>query len=309
MFGIITAFAIILVVIAVGYLLSRVGVIRGDTDRGVINRVAFYAAVPALVFSEVAQTQATDIFSPVIGVTFLATAVTAVLYCVISVIFLRRDIPTTASGAGSAVYVNAVNIGLPVMVYVIGHATFMAPIMVMQVLIFTPIMLAGLAAGGKGGQKVGVREIIQRSLLSPIVLASAAGLVFSLGPWEIPEPVLAPVSILGGAAIPLILMSFGASLGSTRVLESRPDRPSVLTATVIKLVGMPLIAWLLGLAFGLGTEELYAVVILAALPTAQNVYNFAATYDKGTIVARDTVFITTFAALPVMLAVALLFGR
>lgn len=304
MAGIVTAFAIILIVIAVGYLLTRYGIIRGDGDRDVMNRIAFYGAVPALVFAEVAQTELSEIFSPVIGVTFLATLATALLYCLISVLFLHRDIPTTAAGAGASVYVNAVNIGLPVMTYVIGHGNYMAPIMVMQAVIFTPPILAGLAAGG-----VSLKQVLQRSLLSPIVLASAAGLVFPLGAWTVPEPVLAPFIILGGAAVPLVLLSFGASLGATKVLQVREDRASVLTATAIKLAAMPLIAWLLGLLFALSTEELYAVVILAALPSAQNIYNFAATYGKGVIVARDTVFITTFAALPVMLAIAMLFGR
>lgn len=304
MFGIITAFAIIFLVIAAGYLLSRVGVIRGEPDRDVINRVAFYAAVPALVFSAVATTEIGDIFSPVVGVSFLAMVLTAVLYCVLSLLFLRRDVPTTSAGAGASMYTNTVNIGLPVMVYVIGNDSYMAPIMVIQIVIFTPILLAGLASGG-----VSIPQIMKRSLLSPIVLASVAGLLASLSPWPIPQPVLEPFSILGGAAVPLVLLVFGASLSSTKVLESREDRPSVITASLVKLLGMPAIAWVLGLLFQLGTEELYAVVILAALPSAQNVYNFAATYGRGEIVARDTVFLTTFAALPAMLAIALLFGR
>ena len=38
-------------------------------------------------------------------------------------------------------------------------------------------------------------------------------------------------------------------------------------------------------------------------------YNFAASYQRGMIIARDTVFLTTFGSLPVMLVIALLFGR
>ena len=118
-----------------------------------------------------------------------------------------------------------------------------------------------------------------------------------------------PTIILGGASIPLILMSFGASLPSTNVLSSAADRPSVLTATAIKIVGMPAITWLIAVAFGLEGDYLYAAVILAALPAAQNVYNYAATYRKGEILARDTVFLTTFTALIGMLVIAALFGR
>ncbi|NWO17941.1 MAG: AEC family transporter, partial [Corynebacterium sp.] len=60
---------------------------------------------------------------------------------------------------------------------------------------------------------------------------------------------------------------------------------------------------------GLEAELVYACTILGALPTAQNGYNFAATFERGQTIARDTVFITTFASLPVMLLIALLFGR
>lgn len=320
MLGILTGFAIILAIIFVGYLLSRTGIIGDDRQRLVLNRVAFYAATPALLFHVVATSDPANLFSPVIAVTFLATALTALLFCVVSAIFFRRDIPTTAMGAASAAYVNSNNIGLPVSIYVLGTGAFVAPVLVLQLVVFSPLMLGALSVDGgsaaaDGGapdrhsSRAKILTVIKNSLFSPIVLASVAGLVVSLARWEVPDPVMAPVEILGGASIPMILLSFGASLTSTTVLDSVADRPSVLTATGIKLVGMPLIAWLLGLAFGLSMEGLYAAVILAALPTAQNVYNYAATYRKGEVVARDSVFLTTFTALPVMLIIALLFGR
>ena len=36
------------------------------------------------------------------------------------------------------------------------------------------------------------------------------------------------------------------------------------------------------------------MVILSSLPTAQNVYNYAATYQRGMVVNRDTVLLSTF---------------
>ena len=78
---------------------------------------------------------------------------------------------------------------------------------------------------------------------------------------------------------------------------------------MLKLLGMPLIAFGLARLFGLGADETYAAVVLCALPTAQNVYNYAATFCKGETVARDTIFVTTFASLPVLLVIAFLFGK
>jgi malonate transporter len=70
---------------------------------------------------------------------------------------------------------------------------------------------------------------------------------------------------------------------------------------------MPVIAWVLGdLVFGLDDEHVFAVVVLAGLPTAQNIFVFAQRYDRGVTLARDTVLITTVAAAPVLVLVALL---
>ena len=48
--------------------------------------------------------------------------------------------------------------------------------------------------------------------------------------------------------------------------------------------------------------------MLAALPTAQNVFNYAQRYETAEIIARDTVFITTVGSVPVLLTVAFLLG-
>ena len=133
-------------------------------------------------------------------------------------------------------------------------------------------------------------------------------MIVAVAGWEIPEVVMEPMSIIGGASIPMILISFGASLTSIQILDDPADRPAVITSTVMKLVLMPVFAWLAGLALGLSSDHLYVAVILACLPTAQNVYNYAATYQKGLTVTRDTVFLTTFASLPVMAVVAGIFG-
>lgn len=310
MAGVITGFAIILSVIGVGFLLAKLGVINDDKQRLVLNRIAFYAATPALLFNVVARSDPSALISPVIVVTFVATIVTAAVYCVISAIFFKKDIATTATGAAASAYVNSNNIGLPVSIYVLGTGAYVAPILVMQMVIFAPMILAALTSGdvkGSRGQKIWAA--VKGSLLSPIVLASIAGLIVCLLEIQLPAAVMEPTIILGGASIPLILMSFGASFPSTNVLASKADRPSVLTATAIKIVGMPAITWLIAKAFGLEGDYLYAAVILAALPAAQNVYNYAATYRKGEIVARDTVFLTTFLALLGMLGIAALFGR
>ncbi|MBC3186090.1 AEC family transporter [Corynebacterium sp. zg-331] len=316
MIGVLTGFAIIMVVIGAGYALGRAKIIPPGEARLMLNRVAFYAATPALLFTVVSTSRPQALFSPVIGVSLAATLLTGGVFLLATRLLPGRDQHSTADtamGAAAASYVNSNNIGLPVSMYVLGSAAYIPPILVIQMVLLTPLLLAVLGASGAGSAPGStaraVLGAVRTALLSPIVLASAAGLVVCLGSLSVPEPVMAPLEILGGASIPMILMSFGASLTTTTVLDSPADRPRVLLATGLKTLVMPLLAWLLALGLGLEGQERYAAVILAALPTAQNVYNYAATFRKGTIVARDTVLLTTFASLPVMLAIAAMSGR
>ena len=303
MVDILTGFAIIFVVIAAGYLLAQFGIIA-QHNRLMLNQIAFWAATPSLIFSSVAVADTSAFLSPVVLVIAIASVATMVVYAALSAIAFRRSVPETTAGAAAASYYNSVNIGLPIATYVIGDPVYVVPALVLQMAVLTPIIIAGLNYGG--AQKGATAKAVISGLTAPVVLAAIAGFAVSASGWTVPEPVMEPLKILGGASIPLILMSFGASLKGDRVLQTDPV--PTLVASALKLAGMPAIAWLAGTALGLSSDLLYAAVILAALPTAQNVYNYAATYRTGQTVARDTVFITTFLSLPAMLVIAWLFG-
>jgi predicted permease len=84
----------------------------------------------------------------------------------------------------------------------------------------------------------------------------------------------------------------------------------VLLASAIKLGLMPVMAWIFGtFVFHLDPKHLLSVVVLAGLPSAQNVFNYAQRYERGVTIARDTVLITTIGAVPVLVLVATLLAR
>ena len=54
-------------------------------------------------------------------------------------------------GALASPYVNAGNLGLPVAAYVLGDAAFVAPTLLLQLLVLQPTALAALDADVRGG--------------------------------------------------------------------------------------------------------------------------------------------------------------
>ena len=85
----------------------------------------------------------------------------------------------------------------------------------------------------------------------------------------------------------------------------------ILTATALKSAVMPAVAFGAGrFLFNLDQPMLLGVVLMAALPTAQNVFLFAGKYGRGVAVARETILLSTAAAAPALILIVwLLAGR
>ncbi|MCS4535373.1 AEC family transporter [Corynebacterium sp. HS2168-gen11] len=304
MLGILEVFTLIFSVIGVGYVLARTKIIASDAQRLVFNKVAFFAATPALIFQVVATSQPAALISPMILTSTCAALLTAALYVACSRIWFPANWGTTVMGAASSGYVNSNTIGLPVGIYVLGNIAYMPPLLLMQITILTPIILGLITRPSKASRIRQIFAIVRQSLFTPIVLAAFAGFIVSLGQFEIPDLLLNPIELLGGASIPMVLISFGASLYSSQASHTWALDRATVTVICLKTFVMPALAFVIGFLIGLDSQQLYAVAILATLPTAHNVYNYAATYQQGVEIARDSVLITTFLALPAMLGIA-----
>lgn len=302
--GVLTGFGIIAFVIVVGYLAGRFQV-GGPSAGFVLNRIAFFVTNPALLFVTLSHADLRVVFSAQLLVSAAAALVAAGLFLGVSRLFFRRAAPETTIGMLGAGYVNANNIGLPVAVYVLGSASYVAPVLLLQLIVFAPIALTVLDATSRGS--VSLRSILTQPVRNPMIIASLLGILVTVTKLPVPDAVYQPFELLGGAAVPLVLMAFGMSLHGSRPLKARSGRAEIVTAAVIKSVAMPVVAFLVArFGFGMEGHALFAAVALAALPTAQNVYNFAARYERGMPVARDVVLLTTLLAVPVLLLVAAL---
>ncbi|WP_243062017.1 AEC family transporter [Humibacter sp. RRB41] len=305
MTGVLIGFGIIAFVIAVGYVMARFG-IGGPSAGFVLNRVAFFVASPALLFTVLVKADLRDVFSTNLLVAGVASVVAGLTFIVVSRLFFPRSIAETTIGALGAGYANANNIGLPVAVYVLGSAALVAPLLLIQLIVFAPVALAILEIASHG--RSSARAMLLQPVRNPIILASLIAVVIDFAGWRVPEIVLQPLELLGGAAVPMVLLAFGISLRGARPLRAAHERAPIIAASVGKVVVMPVVAFLLGLLLGMHGHALFSVVALAALPTAQNVFNYASRYQQGTALARDTVLITSIAAVPALLVIAWLFA-
>lgn len=300
--GVLLAFAIIAVLIGAGYCAARFALIAVDQGP-MINRIAFYIFSPALLFSVLAKTSVENIFSPVILVVLLASLGTALLFVLASRLFFPRNLSDTTLGATGSIYLNSNNIGLPVSLYVIGDLTYFAPLLMLQIVLFLPVILGTLESAQ--GKSTPVRRMVFSTLLNPLILASVLGFLVALNHISLPRVVIQPLATMGAAAVPLLLFAYGVSLRGQTVFHIAGDRQVSITATAMKILVMPGLALVIGATlFRLQPHELFAAVVLACLPTAQNIYTYASVYKSEVLAIRDVVFTTTIVSLPVMFLVA-----
>ncbi len=229
MSGVVAGFTVIFVVIAVGYLLGRLGTL-GSQGQFVLGRLVFFVATPALLFTTLASSDLSVIFSPTLAVASATAFAVGALYVVVAKIWLNRPLPELTIGALSASYVNSANLGIPIAVFVLGDATFVAPLLLFQIVVYSPIALTILdltALRGTDAEKLSLIDTVTAPFKNPIVLAGAAGLIVALIGWVPPRPLMQPFELIGATSVRCAVGIRALALrraGAGERLESTPRR-------------------------------------------------------------------------------------
>ena len=313
---VVAGLAVFGVVIAVGWLLVRTRAVPADAD-GVLTRVCFFAATPALLVTTLSRADLTAVVSRTTAVAVAAELAAIVSAWCLHRLVLRRSTAEATIGALASGYVNAANLGIPVAVLVLGDAATIAPILLLQLLVLTPVTFTVLDAVTRRGNPSRLATLtvpLRNPLLWGVVAGTAANLSgLDLTAWCGGYPAKG-LEMLGRVAVPLMMLALGMSLaGAPRPLRSpEPDasvrgagrRSGLWLAVGWKLAVMPGLAVVVGLATGLSGAQLLTPVVTATLPTAQNVFMYASRYGVGKDLARDAVLLTTAGFVPVVLLAA-----
>lgn len=301
-----TGFVVVGVAIALGWILGRIDLL-GPHARHVLSRLTFFVLSPFLLFVVLAQADVHTLFSALLPVSAIAAVAVFIVYAVVARFVWRRGVAETLIGTLSAGQVNSNNIGIPLSLYLLGSAAYPAPVILLQLLVFTPVTMAIFEAVTSGQRRA--IPILRRTVTNPIVVGSVLGVLVSLSGIRLPPIALDPLQLIADACVPVLLISYGISLHGQRILGPSGRRRDILLASALKLAAMPLVAWVVAaFVFHLSPHDVLIVTVIAALPTAQNVFNYAQRFDVGETIARDTVFLTTVGCVPVLLLIVTLLG-
>ena len=302
--GVLEGFATIAIVIALGALLADRGIVDARGQRS-LSLASFYLASPALLVTVLADSDPSRVLSGPLVATAAGVLVSA--GAMVAVARVRRlDAGTTVVASLCSAYVNAGNLGIPIAAYALGDAALVVPALLMQLLVLQPAALTVLDVV-TSPQLPSLGRIVSRPVTNPLTIASFAGLLLATTDTTLPHLARAPLELVGGMAVPAMLIAYGVAL-RLGPLPGRGVAPRALaTVGALKMLVQPAAAYVVGrFAVGLDGHDLFAVTLLSALPTAQNVFVVAMRYERAVLLARDAIFVSTLASVPVAVGIAAL---
>lgn len=346
MLDVLSGFLVVVVIISLGYAVGRRRLL-GTGAVYTLNMFVFFLATPALLINVLREADLAALFGENLAVVVLSS-VCAGLVGFLGYRFLaRRSVPDSVITMLACSYCNGANLGIPITAHVLDDPTAALPVIIFQVAVYGPVSVLILdvserrrkaaeenpdssdraSYGGDADDGTHrapgaslppilplVRELLFGVLRNPLILAAIVGITLgALHQWldiALPDLLAEPIVLLASAAVPCALVAFGLSMAEITVLD--PDsspRRSVWMAALMKTVGHPLIAFVIAtVLFGASDPALLAFVVVAALPTAQNVFTYATRYGVNTVLARDTAVISTLLAIPSITVIAVLLG-
>ena len=303
-----TLFPLVLLIV-LGAGLARIRFL-GPAFMADLNKLAFWIALPALLFTSANHAAAPDAQTwRLLAVLFIATVL-------ITLVALGASIASGMPGGvrgtliQSAFRGNLAYIGIPVLAYSFsetqadGGNRAMATaviVMVLTMAFYNILAVIVLQASNHSAKGADWRQMARAIATNPLLLAGMLGLLVPLLGITLPSFLQRALESLGSAAVPIALMCIGGSLATTR-LHGR--RSWIVTAALLKVAVLPALVFVLSRLAGLEPLEQRTALVLSSCPTAAAAFVMARQMGGDEALASGSIALSTLLS-SISLAVAL----
>lgn len=281
--------------IFIGFLVARIT--RQPLEAlGWMTTFVIYVALPALFFQLLAKTPIERLteWGFIFGAVFSTYMVFSVMF-VASVALSRGEIRESTIKGLAAAYGNIgyMGPGLALLAFGDEAAVPVALIFCFENIMhfaIAPMMMA-LAGADRHSPLQLVGSVIRKIVLHPFIIATAAGVLAAALHWSPPQPVNALLEYLSRAAAPCALFAMGVTLALNPMNRVPVELGPI---ALLKLAVHPATCYIMLSWIGNFSETwVFTAVLLAALPTATNVFVIAQQYGVWVQRASASILLTT----------------
>ncbi|MGQ7792772.1 AEC family transporter [Faunimonas sp. B44] len=297
----------ILIVTAVGWALARSGMVAPAGWVG-FEAIAYQVFFPSIIILNLAEADFGALPFATLGAALAASVLTMAAVCFALKRFLsaplRLDGPRFTSVLQGATRWNSfIGLAMAASLYGAEGVALTAVAIVAMIPLLNFINVPALSVYAAGGP-ISVRRVALDLALNPFIWSSAAGVAINLVGLDLGEPVTAALRMMGQAALAAGILAVGAGLDLSAL---RRPGPALATASLLRLVGMPLLAAFFCAMLGVTGIALGVAIVATAVPTASGAYLLARRMGgDARLMAEITTLQTIASAVTLPVALALL---
>lgn len=281
------------IMVCIGVIMRICKVADAATMKKVDNMI-FKVFMPTLSFYNIYKTDFSKLNT--IGYILYGVAVLMVLFLIAMTVVPKYVKPRpTAASYGQAIFrSNYLIFGAAVAesVYGAGNIGIVSLLGAVAVPLFNAQAAILLETARQG--TASTKKLLLAIAKNPTVIATVMGLAVNFSGIVLPELVLGVVEDLSGLTTPLSFLSIGVSLS----LGAVSKKGYLTSGILLRLVLIPLVFVAIAVLLGFRGQELCALLILFAAPTAVSSYPMAVAMDADGDFAAQMVAYTTVFCLP-----------
>ncbi len=264
----------IFLVMALGYFLNHIGIIN-DNFIKIGTKITFTVAIPCMVFPNIIDASIDDTFDPkliifVVGVTLLTVLILRLITP--GIIKDPREWTAFIQGAFRSNYliigfalIDSMG-GAPALAKASMLLCFVGPL-------YNILSVLVLAEATKGTAE---HHILKSLITNPVIISTTLGLILAAVGFKLPDLLRSPINMMGDMALPLSLLTLGASISFK---HGDANIPRSITASLIKVLFIPLV--FLPIAYLLGFRGIDMILCLVAFASPSAVSCFPMAYQMG----------------------------
>ena len=265
------AIAPLVVLMALGAWIKRT-LVRPDEVWSGIESIVYYILMPALLFSNISQTDLTDLPWGALLTSLYVPTLALSAIAVAPMLWRNSLTPATRSSLFQGISRFNLYISLSLAVSLFDERSFalvglLAAALVLLVNVTCVSALVLLNEGRLESKRL-VKELTQ----NPLILACIAGILANELTLALPEFAWVTLDRLGQTALPISLLAIGAGLSLNKFTQGMSLN---IYSSLMQMVVKPMIAFVVISATGLAPEFGVLVFLMMATPTAPSSYILA----------------------------------
>lgn len=276
----------VVAVAAVGAFAAR----RWNLDYRPLSTVAYNFLAPAFIFRLLSAPTSLD--GPIGGMIMATLITVSIVFGTMWLLLLRKPAEQRVLDAMAATFGNVGNLGFPIVLFALGSDA-LPEAGVHFLATTTSVFVLGIATAAHLRSRT-FGESLKRMITTPALAVVIPAVLLNAGDVTQPQVMTRFIDLLAEAMIPVMLLTLGMQLVSTRLT---PDFGRIGLIGVLRLVFAPLVFLGVAAAVGLSGDARDSGLLLAAMPTAVLVGLISLEYDLETEVASAAILATSGGAL------------